>query len=309
MLTAIPVLFGVTLVTFFLLDKLPGNAARQMLGAQATAEQVAALETRLALHRPAYERYWEWLRGLGTGDLGKSLASSQPVSNLLAERMPVTLELVGITFFFSLILSLPAALLAAHKPNGLIDRLTMLFSMAGLSMANYVLALLLVLVFAVGVRLFPSIGFSPLRDGVLSNVRSLTLPALAIAVPIAALYARFLRGDLIEQQRTEEYATLALAKGLSSARVLVRHVLPNSLFGMLTLVGLSIGSLLGGTVVVEQIFALPGMGLLLLQSVTLRDAPVVQGIVVILVGATVAANLVVDLLYAALDPRIRLDVA
>jgi len=304
-LVAIPVLFGVTLLTFFVLDLLPGSAARQLLGADATPEQVAALEVRLGLNRPARERYLHWLTGAVTGDLGKSIASNQPVTALVAERLPVTVELVALAFALSLALSVPAALFAAHRPNRLVDRLTMLLSMGGLSMPSYVLAPVLVLIFSVNLTLFPSIGFKPPSAGVLENLHSLVLPTVAIALPLLCFYTRFLRGDVVEQMNGEDYVVTAVAKGIGPWRVLVRHALRNSLFGLLTLVGLNFGALIGGTVIVERIFALPGLGQLLLQAINTRDAPIVQAIVLLLAVVTVLANLCVDLLYAALDPRIR----
>jgi peptide/nickel transport system permease protein len=305
LLIAVPVLFGVSLMTFLVLDVLPGNAARQLLGAEATPAQVAQLEATLHLDRPALERYREWLANAVTGNLGKSLTSAQPVSSILVERLPVTAELVALAFILSIGLSVPAALVAAHRPNRLADRLTMLMSAVGLSVANYVLALVLVLAFAVSVPWFPSIGFSPPGEGLLRNLRSLTLPAVAIALPLAGFYTRFLRGDLVEQMQRQDYIATALAKGLTPWQVLCRHALRNSVFGLLTLIGVNFGALIGGTVIIEQIFALPGIGQLLLQSINVRDSTVVEATVLLLAVVTVLANLAVDLLYTALDPRVR----
>jgi peptide/nickel transport system permease protein len=303
-LIAVPVLLGVTLLTFFVLDLLPGNTASQLLGPDATPERVAQLQEQLRLNRPAAERYWEWLGQIVRGDLGRSLASNQPVVTLIGERFAVSAELVICAFILSLIIAVPAALLAARRPNGLADRITLFASMLGVSVSNYVLAFLLVLVFAIQVPLFPAIGFTPLGEDALANLRYLTLPTSAVALPLLCFYTRFLRGDLIEQIRSEDYVVTALAKGLSPRQVLVRHALRNSVFGLLTVVALNLGTLLGGMVVVEQIFSLPGIGALLLLAVNTRDAPVVQGIVLILAVVTVLANLAVDLLYAALDPRV-----
>ncbi len=305
LLLAIPVLFGVTLLTFFILDLLPGNAAQQLLGADASPEQVARMEMRLHLDRPAAERYLLWLKDTLSGDLGRSLASQQRVTELLEERLPITLELLGYAFALSLCMAIPAALLAARWPGGFFDRATLALSMAGVSVANYVLALVLVLGFAVHLPWFPSFGFASLERGLLQNVRSITLPALAIAFPLISFYTRFLRGDLLEQLRREEYIATALAKGLGPWRVLIRHALRNSLFGLLTLVGLNFGALLGGTVIIEQIFALPGIGQLLVQSINTRDIAIVQALVLLLAVGTTLANLLVDVTYAVLDPRLR----
>lgn len=305
LLTALPVLFGVTLITFFVLDVLPGNAARQLLGVNATEEQVAQLEGELGLNRPAPERYAAWIWQLVKGDMGVSIASRQPVSQLIAERLPVSLQLIAYTFALSLVCAVSLALLAARRPGGLSDRAVMLVSMAGLSIANYILALLLVLVFAVNLQVFPSIGFTPLRDGLLSSLRSLTLPAIAIAVPLTCLYTRFLRGDLVEQLTREDYVLTAISKGVGQWRVLIHHVFRNSIFGLLTVVGLNFSVLISGTVIIEQIFAIPGLGQLLLQAINTRDVAVVQAVTLLVACSTVLANLLVDLMYTVLDPRVR----
>jgi peptide/nickel transport system permease protein len=309
LLAGIPVLLGVSLLTFVIVNVMPGSAAQQLVGPEATPEQVARLEAELNLDRPAWERYFDWLTSALRGDLGRSIASGQPVSGLLAERLPVTLELVAYAFVLAIGCAVPLALLAARKPNGPADRLSAVLGMAGLSSASYVLAGVLVLVLAVEVSWFPTIGFTSLRESVLQNLRSLTLPAIAIAFPLFGFYTRFLRGDLLEQLQGEDYVTTAVAKGIGPWRVLVQHAFRNSLLGLLTVVGLHIGTLIGGTVIIERIFALPGMGQLLLQAISLRDVVLVQGVVLVLAVATVLANLLVDMLYAMLDPRIRYESA
>jgi peptide/nickel transport system permease protein len=305
LLMAVPIILGVSILTFWVLDLIPGNAAQQLLGAEATPEQVRALELQLGLDRPAPLRYLDWLAGAVGGDLGTSLVSSQSVTGLIGERMAVTAELVGLAFAVSLGLAVPVALLAAYRPNRLFDRVSMLVSITGLSVANYVLALLLVLVFAVQLTLFPAIGFVPLSESVVGNLHSLALPAAAIAFPLFCFYTRFLRGDLVDQLQGEDYITTARAKGIGPWQVLLRHAFRNSAFGLITVVSLNLGTLLGGTVIVEQIFALPGMGQLMLQAINTRDSTVVQGCVVVFAVITVLANLLADLLYAVLDPRIR----
>ena len=305
LLMAVPIILGVSILTFWVLDLIPGNAAQQLLGAEATPEQVRALEIQLGLDRPAPLRYLDWLGAALRGDLGTSLVSSQSVTGLIGERMAVTAELVGLAFAVSLGLAVPVALLAAYRPNRLFDRVSMLVSITGLSVANYVLALLLVLVFAVELTLFPAIGFVPLSESVAGNLHSLALPAAAIAFPLFCFYTRFLRGDLVDQLQGEDYITTARAKGIGPWQVLLRHAFRNSAFGLITVVGLNLGTLLGGTVIVEQIFALPGMGQLMLQAINTRDATVVQGCVVVFAVVAVLANLAADLLYAVLDPRIR----
>ncbi|MFC5233957.1 ABC transporter permease [Pseudonocardia zijingensis] len=305
LLMVVPIILGVSILTFWVLDLIPGNAAQQLLGPEASPEQIRALELELGLDRPAVLRYLDWLGGAVTGDLGTSLVNSQSVSGLIAERMAVTAELVALAFVVSLGFAVPVALLAAYRPGRLFDRLSMFVSITGLSVANYVLALLLVLVFAVELTLFPAIGFVPLSEGVGANLHSLALPAAAIAFPLFCFYTRFLRGDLVDQLQGEDYVTTARAKGIGPWQVLLRHAFRNSAFGLITVVGLNLGTLLGGTVIVEQIFALPGMGQLMLQAINTRDSTVVQGCVVVFAVVAVLANLAADLLYAVLDPRIR----
>ena len=305
LLTAVPILLGVSILSFWVLNLIPGNAAQQLLGAEATPQQIADMEQRLGLDEPAVSRYLDWLGGALTGDLGRSLSSNQPVSDLLWSHLAVTGELVALAFVLSLGLAVPVALLAAYRPGSMFDRLSMVISISGLSVANYVLALLLVLLFAVQLAMFPAIGFVPLGDGVGQNLRSLVLPAGAIAFPLFCFYTRFLRGDLVDQLQGEDYIITARAKGIGTWQVLLRHAFRNSVFGLITVVGLNLGTLIGATVIIEQIFALPGLGQLILQAINARDFVVVQACVVVFAVVAVLANLLADLLYAVLDPRIR----
>jgi peptide/nickel transport system permease protein len=263
------------------------------------------MELQLGLDKSGVERYLGWLGDAVQGDLGRSLVSGQSVSGLLGSRLAITFELIGLAFLVSLALAIPLALLAAYRPNGVVDRLSMLLSTIGLSVANYVLALMLVLLFAVQLGVLPAIGFVPLSDGLVGNLTSLILPSAAIGFPLFCFYTRFLRGDLVDQIHGEEYITTARAKGLGPWQVLLRHAFRNSSFGLITVVGLNLGTLIGGTVIIEQIFALPGLGQLLLQAITTRDFVVVQATVIIFAVVAVLTNLLVDLLYAVLDPRIR----
>lgn len=304
-LIATPLLLAISILVFAMLEAIPGDPARNQAGMDATEEQVEAVRKQMGLDRPAVERYLTWLGGFVTGNLGRSSVSEQPVTSLLAERMPVTIELVALAFLVSLAIAIPVALLAARKPGGVFDRVVMVISMTLLAVPNYVMALLLVLVFAVTLRSLPAIGYMSLDDGLLANLRSVTLPVLALAIPLACFYARFLRGDLVEQMNSADYVETARAKGVTPWKVLWGHAFRNSSFGLLTLVGLNIGGLVGGTVIVEQIFSMPGLGVLMLQGVMSRDTAVVQICVFIFAAVAVLANLVVDVMYAVLDPRIR----
>lgn len=303
-LAALPVLFVVSLLTFFVVNVLPGNTAEQLAGFDATPEQVARVEAALRLDRPAWERYWEWLTSTLAGDLGTSLASGQPVTRLLSERLPVTLGLTILALLLATTFAVPLALVAARRPLGPGDRFGMMLSITGLSLASYIVAPVLILIFAVHLGKLPSIGFAPFDESPYQYIRSLTLPAITIAIPLFGLYTRFLRGDLLEQM-DHDYIMTAKMKGIGAWRVLARHALPNSLSGLLTVIGLNLGGLIGGAVIVEQIFALPGVGQLLLEAIRLRDITVVQTVVLLLGVTTVLVNLALDVLYAILDPRIR----
>jgi len=305
LLMAIPITLGVSILTFWVLNLVPGSAAQQLLGVEATEEQVRALEREMGLDRPAWIRYLDWLGGAVTGDLGKSFVSDQQVTSLLGERLVVTFELVILAMVGSLVLAVPVALLAAYRPNRLFDRLSMIVSVSGLSVANYVLALILVLIFAVQLGWFPAIGYVPFAEDPVENLRTLALPAAAIAFPLFCFYTRFLRGDLVDQLLGQDYITTAQAKGVGPWRVLIRHAFRNSSFGLITVVGLNLSTLIGATVIIEQIFAIPGLGQLMVQAINTRDMMVVQACVIVFAVVTVVANLVTDLLYAVLDPRIR----
>jgi peptide/nickel transport system permease protein len=302
---AVPVLWGVTLLTFIVMNSLPGDAAQELLGANATPAQVHQLDAKLGLARSFLSRYGDWLHGLVSGHLGTSLASGQSVASILGQRLPITFELIAYAFVISAGLAIPVALLAARRPRGVADRITMVLSMTGLSVANYVLALVLVYVFAVKLAVLPAIGWVPPGQSVWQNIRSLTLPAVSIGFPLLCFYARLLRADLLEQMQTEDYVVTARAKGVGPWRVLVAHALRNSLLGLLTIVALNLGTLLGATVIIEQIFSLPGMGQQLLQAIGNRDVPVVEGTVLVFALVVVVANLLADILYSILDPRIR----
>jgi peptide/nickel transport system permease protein len=299
LLIAIPVLWGVTFLTFVVLNGLPGDAATALLGANATPAEIRAETIKLHLNEPLLVRYWNWIVGVLHGNLGTSLYYNQPVTSILAQRLPVTLELVAYALVITFVVSVPLAIFSARRPRGVVDRTSMVFSMASLSVAPYVLALLLILVFAVNLQWFPA-----LAQGTGGDIRDLTLPAITLAIPLIGFYVRFLRADLLEQM-SEDYTVTALAKGLSRWKVLSRHALRNSFIGLVTVIGLNLATLIGATVIVEQIFGLSGIGYELLRAINNRDVPLVEGIVLVFATVVVLANLATDLLYDVLDPRIR----
>jgi peptide/nickel transport system permease protein len=305
LLIAIPVLWGVTFLTFVVINHLPGNAAQQLLGINATPQEVHQLAVKLGVDKPLLSQYGTWLGHLVTGNLGHSLASGQSVNSILGADLPITFELIAFAFVISLGLAIPIALLAARWPNGIFDRVSMVLSMAGLSIANYILALILVYVFAVKLNWLPALGWVPPNKGVGNNIKYLTLPAVAVALSLLCFYTRQLRADLVQQLRTEDYVTTARAKGVGPWRIILHHALRNSVFGLITSVALNLGTLLGVTVIIEQIFGLPGIGHELLSAINSRDLPVVEGAVFVFGLIVVLANLLADVLYAALDPRVK----
>ncbi|HEX3975421.1 MAG TPA: ABC transporter permease [Solirubrobacteraceae bacterium] len=305
LLVAIPVLWGVTFLTFVVINHLPGNAAQQLLGVNATPQEVHQLAIKLGVDKPLLSQYTTWLGHLVTGNLGHSLASGQSVTSILGADLPITFELIAYAFIISLGLAVPIALLAARRPNGVFDRISMVLSMAGLSIANYILALILVYFFAVKLNWLPALGWVPPNKGLGTNIKYLTMPAVSVALSLLCFYTRQLRADLVQQIRTEDYVTTARAKGVGPWRIILHHVLRNSVFGLITSVALNLGTLLGVTVIIEQIFGLPGIGHELLSAITSRDLPVVEGAVFVFGLIVVLANLLADLLYAALDPRVK----
>jgi peptide/nickel transport system permease protein len=309
LLLAIPVIWGTTFLTFCLMNLLPGTAASALLGASATPESIAALNVKLGLNEPFPTRYLDWLGNALHGNLGTSLATGQPVTSLVLSRLEVSGELIALAFLLALGCAIVVATAAARRPGGIADWISVVVSTAGLSVPSFVVALALVLVFAVKLKVVPPLGFVPISANLGWNLRTLILPAVTLAVGIFAVFNRLLRADLIDQLQTEDYVTTARAKGASPWRVLIRHALRNSLFGLLTVAGLQIGALFGTTVVVEQVFSIPGVGQQLLSAISNEDVPVVEGIVALIATITVLANLTADLLYAVLDPRIRHDSA
>jgi peptide/nickel transport system permease protein len=309
LLLAIPVVWGTTLLTFCLMNLLPGTAATALLGADATPQSVALLNHKLGLDQPFWTRYVDWLGNALRGNLGTSLTSGQQVTSLVLQRLEVSAELILFAFVIGLVASVAIATLAAHKPNGIAAWISVAVSTLGLSLPPFVISLVLVFIFSVKLKALPPLGFVSVTTNLGWNLRTLILPAVSLALPIFAVFNRMLRADLLDQLQTEDYVTTARAKGASPWRVLLRHALRNSMFGLLTVAGLQIGVLLGTTVVVEQIFSVPGVGQQLLSAIQNEDVPVVEGIVAVIAVITVLANLITDVLYAVLDPRIRHDSA
>jgi peptide/nickel transport system permease protein len=269
-------------------------------------DELAEIRADLRLDEPVHSRYASWLGDALAGDLGRSYRTRQTVVDAVGERLPVTLELVVLSLAISLAIAVPLGTLSAYRAGGVLDRLIAGGSFGALAIPSFMLAVLLVYVFAVELGWFPASSWTPLTEDPVENLRSAFLPALAMATTNVAIFTRMLRSDMIATLQ-EEYVTAARAKGLPPSRILVRHCLRPSSFSLLTVAGLAVGNLLGGAVIVEQLFALPGLGRLLLTSIGQRDLVTVQGVVLVITVAFVLVNGLVDVLYAVLDPRIRYE--
>ena len=305
LLQAIPVMWAVTLLTYSLMNLLPGGSTLSLAGPGASSAEVQAITLRLHLNEPFWTRYYHWLVGMVHGNFGSSYSTGQPVSKILAVRLPVTAELVVLAMFLSVAFAIPLATLAVRRPHGIADRLSLVICMTGLSIPGFVLGLIMILIFAVHLRVLPAVGFTPLSAGIWPNLRTMILPASTLGFALMCNYTRVLRADLADQMRGEDYILTARAKGIAPWQVLIRHALRNSAFSLLTLIGLNLGVLLGGTVLIEEIFSIPGMGSALIQAVETQDVIVVEAVVVVLSLGVVVSSLLTDLLYAVLDPRIR----
>ncbi|MDI3564120.1 ABC transporter permease [Bradyrhizobium sp. Arg816] len=304
LLAILPVLLAVSLLTFLIASLLPGDLAYVILGDQATPENVAALRRDMGLDQPLWWRYLSWLGHVLQGDLGRSFRTGQTVLQAVAERIPVSLELMLMAEFIGLLIGVPLAIACAARAGGAFDRFMTGSAFAMLSMPSFLMAILLIYLFAVELRWLPATGYVPFTEEPLANLRFFVLPALTLALAEWPGIMRVLRSDMIATLQ-EDYIALAKAKGLKPARILFVHALKPSSLTLVTVTGINIGRLLGGTLIVESIFALPGIGRLLVGAIYTRDLVILQGVVLLVASGFVIVNFIVDMLYAVLDPRIR----
>ena len=298
LLLTIPVLLGVATLVFALIHLIPGDPAQAMLGEGAAPEDVAQLRERLGLDRPIIVQYGSFLTGLLHGDLGVSLRNDQPVTQQILERMPATAELAFASMTVAVLIALPLGIVAAVWRGTLVDFSAMTLSLVGISVPNFWLGPLMAIVFAV------ELGWLPV--GGRGTLAHLVLPAVTLGAALAAILARMTRASLLEELR-EPYVLAARAKGVSRSRAVLHHALRNSLIPIVTILGLQFGVVLTGAVITETIFAWPGIGRLLIQSISFRDYPTVQGCVLLIAVTYVGVNLITDLTYGFLDPRIRVE--
>jgi peptide/nickel transport system permease protein len=296
-LLAIPVLLGVATLVFSLIHLIPGDPVQAMLGDAASPESVVELRSRLGLDRPLYVQYAAFLKNAAHGDLGTSLRTNESVTAAIAARLPATFELALAAIFVAVAIAIPAGILAAVWADTSVDHLATTLALLGISMPTFWLGPLLAIVFSV------TLGWLPVSGrGTLAH---LVLPAVTLGAPLAAVLTRMTRASLIDELR-ELYVTAARARGLSAARVVLRHAFRNSLIPIVTVLGLQVGAVLTGAVITETIFAWPGVGRLLIQSIGFRDYPLVQGCILLIAVTYVSVNLLTDMAYGFLDPRIRI---
>jgi len=293
-----------SLVVFVVLEVLPGDPAQVMLGINAEADTLAALRVELGLDRPAPERYLAWLGGLVVGDFGKSYTYGVPVAELIGDRIVVSVPLAILAILLSTLIAIPLGVWSASKRGGGVDAAVMGFAQIGVAVPNFWLGLMLILFFSVGLRWLPAGGFAGWQDGLVPGLRSLLLPAVALALPQAAILARVTRSAVLETLG-EDYVRTARAKGLTRRAALWRHAVRNALIPVVTIMGLQFSFLLAGTIIIESVFTLPGLGRLIFQAIAQRDLIVVKNVILLLAVSVIVVNFLVDLAYGLLDPRLR----
>jgi peptide/nickel transport system permease protein len=301
----IPVILIVGIIVFALIHLTPGDPAAVILGDQATPEAVANLREQLGLNDPLPVQFIHWFSGVLHFDFGESIFMGEPVTRALLDRAQPTILLTIYALMFQIAIGVPAGVISAVKHNSIVDRIVTVVAISGAAIPTFFLGILLILFFAVRLGWLPSGGYTPLHEDPIAHFKKMLMPAFALGFSSAGLLARLVRSSMLDVMR-EDYVRTALAKGLPMRLVVIRHALRNALIPALTVIGTSVGALLGGAVVTETVFTIPGMGRLVVQSISRRDYPVIQGAVMVIAMTYVIVNLVVDLLYVYIDPRVRL---
>lgn len=299
-------LLGVSVVVFSLMHIIPGDPVRVALGTRFNQDLYDLLRARMGLDRPLVEQYFRWLRGAVTGDLGVSFRNGEPVITLILERLPATVTLAGAALFVALAVALPAGILSAVRSGTTLDYTVSAASQVGISLPDFWAGVMYILLFSLALGWLPSSGFQPISAGLWRWARHLILPAVTVGLISGSIITRFVRSAVLEAFN-QDYVLTARARGLSEVQIVFRHVLPNAWIPIVTVVGLQLGFLIGGVVVVEVIFAWPGLGRLALTAVRDRDFTVLQGAVLYLSAMFLLINLVVDIIYAWADPRVRVS--
>lgn len=302
----IPVLLGVLVAVFLMLKLTPGDPAAALLGVQATPEELARVRHAMGLDRPWHVQFGIWFANALQGDLGTSYISKKPVSELLLTRLPVTLELTIIAMVLATLVAIPAGIISAARRYSWVDYLITGLALFGVSMPSFWFAILLILLFSLTLGWLPASGYVAWERGVWLHLRSLIMPSLALGLFLIGSLVRFSRASMIETL-VQDYIRTARSKGLGQSLILTRHALKNALIPTVTVLGIQFGALLGGAIIIETIFAFPGIGTMMLTAVNQRDFPVVQGATLIVAIAFTLSNLLVDVLYTWLNPRIRYE--
>jgi len=294
----------VTMLAFAAFSIIPGDPTDTILGLNATDEQVATLRAQLGLDLPLWQRYWNWLSGFVTGDLGISYNFDMPVADLLASRIGVTFTLALISLILILVISIPLGILSARYEGGIIDRVLTVLNQITMSIPNFVVGIALTLLFGLILHWFAPGGFTYPSEGVGQYLRFMFFPALAVALPRSAMTLKMLRGSILNEMNLD-YIRTAYSKGNTRASTLWRHVLRNAMIPVVTFVATAIGEIVAGSIVVEQVFGIPGLGQMLISSIGNRDYPVVQAIIVLVAFVVVTCNFLADILYRVMDPRLK----
>jgi len=305
-ISMIPVLMIVAIIVFFLIHLIPGDPAAVILGPEATPEEVEKLREELGLNLPLYSQFFYWLIGIFQGDLGDSIYMNKPVLQAFVEHIGPTLSLALLAQAISIIIAIPIGVLAAKKQGTFADHLFMLIAMFGMSLPSFLLGLLLMLVFGVHLQWLPAAGYQPLGAGIWEHLKYMILPAFALGMIQAAVIARMTRSSMLDIL-SMNYIKAAKAKGLKERVVIYKHAFRNAFIPILTILGETFGSLITGAVVTETVFNLPGIGQLVVNSIVRRDYAVIQGTILIMATTYLVLNLVIDLLYGVVDPRVRLN--
>jgi peptide/nickel transport system permease protein len=304
LVATIPVLLLVTAGVFALIHLTPGDPIDAMMAESADESVKRELRLELGLDRPLYVQYAAWMGRLLQGDLGRSIRNREPVIENVGRRIRPSLQLAGLAMAISLLVATPIGILSAARRNGTVDRVGTTFALFGICMPNFLIALLLIFLFGVTLRWLPISGYVDPLEEPWEGLRSLALPAITLGLALAAVITRTLRSSMLEAL-SEDYIRTARAKGLGVGAVIRRHALKNALIPVVTVLGLQLGTLIGGAVITEYVFALPGVGRLVVDAVFARDYPLVQGVVLLIAVGFILSNLMVDLLYGVIDPRIR----